>query len=160
MKGIFRGKARSWGLGESKSGKEQVGVEFEILTPDAEFKTLTWYGYFTEKTLDRTIESLRIMGWTGNDLEQLSGLDTNEVDLVVDEEEYEGKLHTKVQWVNRVGGLQIKAPLSPEKTRSFAAAMKDRIKAIDAAGGLRAKPAKSPVIPPEPPPLTDDDLHF
>jgi hypothetical protein len=172
-KRIYRARARpgSWGLGETGGGNPQIAVEFEILTPDTPEKVLTWYGHFTEASADRTIESLRHMGWTGNDFEVLEGLDTNEVDLVVEEEDFEGKVSTKVQWVNRVGGVAIKTPLAGDKLKSFAAAMRGRIQALDAAGGRKPAAAKPRPPPPpgapagadrrpEPPPLDDADLPF
>jgi hypothetical protein len=166
MKGTFRAKAKSWGLGESGTGKEQIAINFDILTEGAEFKSLNWYGYFTEDALERTVESMRHCGWTGVDVADLSGLDTNEVDLVVDEEEYQGKLQTKVKWVNRVGGLALKAPLTDERAKAFGAALRDKIKALDAGKSSRpaaARPALSSrggALPPEPPPHQDADIPF
>lgn len=137
-KRTYRAKAREWGLGETGTGKEQVAVEFTILTEGATEQGLVWYGYFTEATLERTIESLRHMGWKGDDpSDGLPGLDANEVDIVVENEEFEGRTYAKVQWVNRPGGLAIKAPLAPEKAKAFGAAMRERIRAIDASKGER-----------------------
>lgn len=162
MQGKFRAKAKTWDLGETSTGKEQVAVEFQILTEGAEYSTITWYGYFTEDTWQRTIESLRYMGWKGENLEDLSGLDANEVELEVGEEEYQGKTQTKVKWVNRAGGLNLKAPLSPERKKSFAAQMSQKIRALDASQGNR-KPSQNGVKPPaarpEPPPHTDNDFN-
>lgn len=160
MRGTYKAKAKSWGLGESGTGKEQVAVSFDILTEGAELPNITWYGYFTEETMARTVESLRICGWKGDDLSVLDGLDANEVDLVIDEEVYEGKTQTKVKWINRSGGLALKAPLSDERKKAFAAAMRDRIRAIDAAGGKRTATAPKASRPPDPPPLTDQDIPF
>ena len=163
-KRFYKAKAKQWALAESSTGKEQVAVLFEILTPDAAEKHLTWYGFFTEATADRTIESLRYCGWQGDDLLDLTGLDTNEVELVVEDEEYEGKINVRVQWINRVAALSLKVPLTGDKAKAFAAAMKGKIRALDAAGGKRtpSKPASSsaPAGPPEPPPLTDADIPF
>jgi hypothetical protein len=159
----YEAKATEWALGESSSGKEQVVVSFHVLTPDAQEQRLTWYGYFTEKTADRTLESLRHCGWTGDDLTDLTGLDANEVQLVVEDEEYEGKVTAKVQWVNKAGGLALKAPLAPDKAKAFAASMRDRIRAMDAAGGVRkpsAAPKPASLAAPEPPPHSDADLPF
>lgn len=171
-KRVYRAKARTWGLGESSTGKEQVAVEFEVLTPDAAEHVLTWYGYFTDATWERTVESLRHCGWQGDDLTQLEDLDANEVDLVVEDEEYEGKAYPRVQWVNRAGGLAIKTPLAGDKAKAFAAGMKDRIRALAAssgqprpqrqarpAGARQGSPASGP-IGPEPPPITEEDLGF
>lgn len=139
-KRIFAAKAKSWGLGEAGTGKEQVAVEFETLTEGADVKSITWFGYFTENTWERTIESLRYCGWKGEDLSDLSGLDANEVDLVIEDEEYQGNTYAKVQWVNRRGGLALKAPLTVERAKSFAASMKDKIKALEASKGQKKAP--------------------
>lgn len=169
-KRIFRARAASWGLGESSTGKEQVAVEFRISTENADVQSLTWYGYFTEATADRTLESLRYCGWTGDDLLNLEGLDANEVDLVIEDEEYNGQVRPKVQWVNKPGGLALTSPLTGDRAKAFAASMKEKIRALDASKGVRksaapaqqrsaAKPAPSRggAVPPEPPPHTDAD---
>jgi hypothetical protein len=167
-KRFYKAKAAEWALGETASGKEQVAVAFNILTPDAQENRLTWYGYFSDGAVDRTLESLRICGWQGDDLTDLTGLDANEVELVVEDEEYpegSGKWRAKVQWVNRSGGLALKAPLAGDKAKAFAASMRERIRALDAANGKRVSngaPKQSPSMrAPEPPPLTDaDNLPF
>jgi|GEM_PF-1281403 len=171
-KRIFRAKARAghWGLGVTGSGKDQVAVLFDISTEGADVKDITWYGYFTEATFERTIEALRHCGWEGDDLSNLQGLDAHEVDLVIEDEEYNGSIAPKVQFVNRPGGLALSAPMGVEKTKAFAASMRDRIRAIDASKGVRKaaatpatapKPAPRPAPqragPPEPPPHTDAD---
>lgn len=142
----YLAKAKSWQLGESSTGKERVEVVFEITTPDADLRTITWYGYFsTEKLAARTVESLRICGWEGDDLTEMEGLNKNDVELVVADEEYEGKTYAKVQWVNRPGGMSMSAPLTGDRAKSFAASMRDRIRAMDAAKGKKApKPAAAP----------------
>lgn len=159
---FYRAKAKEWQLGESENGKPFVGVLFEVLTADAQEKHLTWRGFFTEATTERTIESLRYMGFEGDDLEQLVGLDRNEVDLVVEDEEYDGKTYARVQWVNRAAALRVKQALTGDKAKSFAASMKAAFRTHDAANGKRASSAKSPTADkrPEPPPLSDADIPF
>lgn len=161
-KRVYRARAAQWALGESKSGKEQVVVYFNVLTEGAAEPAITWYGYFTEATADRTLESLRNCGWAGDDLTDLTGLDANEVDLVVEDEEYEGKVNAKVRWVNKPGAFALKAPLAADKAKAFAASMRDRIRALDASNGVRktTAPTVKPKGPPEPPALTDADLPF
>lgn len=164
----YAARAKEWALGETAKGGEEVVVHFEILTPDAEMSAINWYGYFTDKTWERTIESLRICGWTGADLQSLDGLNANEVELVIEDEEYEGKMRARVRWVNRPGGLSLKAPLSGDRAKSFAASMRDRIKALDATSPQRPAPRTQPAMAPPPhigqnggaPPLTDDDIPF
>lgn len=163
----YTAKAKAWGLGETDKGTEEIAVEFEILTEGAHVERITWHGYFSDKTWERTVESLRYMGWEGNDLADVQGLDMNEVELVVEDEEYQGKVYAKVRWVNRMGGLAIKAPLTGDKAKAFAASMRDKIKALDASAP-KAKPAAKktaprPVAAPygnSAPAHTDDDLPF
>lgn len=168
-------RAEQWGIGETDSGKPQVAVGFQILTEGADPGYITWHGYFTEKTADRTIESLRLCGWQGDDLTELTdsnpaaNLSANEVELVIEDETYEGKTRAKVQWVNRPGGaLALKAPLVGDKLKAFAAEMRQNIRAFDAAKGVKrpaARPQSSTPPPPHigddaAPPLTDDDIPF
>jgi hypothetical protein len=167
MKGKFKARAKTglWGLGATSSGNKEVAVLFDILDESAEYSSLTWRGYLSDAAFERTIESLRICGWEGDDLSKLEGLDKNEVELVVEEEEYEGKIQTKVRWVNRLGSLSIKAPLEGDQLKSFAAAMQSRIRALDASKGKKTNGASKPSSPPpsgppEPPPLTDADIPF
>lgn len=158
-KRTYRARAAVWGLGESGTGKEQVAVEFKVLTEGAAEQSLTWYGYFTDGAIEKTIESLRNCGWQGDDLSQLDGLGANEVDIVVEDETYEGKTTARVQWVNKVGALAIKTPLTPDRAKSFAAAMKDRIRAVELAGGKRTTP-KPASAPTGQKPLSESDIPF
>lgn len=168
MKGKYKGRAKTWGLGETSKGDPQVAVEFTIPVEGGDPALRTWYGYFTDKTADRTIESLRTCGWKGDDLSDLTGLDANEVELVIDEEEYpvgSGKMRDKVEWINKLSsGAILKTPMSEDKAKSFAAQMKARIRAFDAAGGKKTTAQKSngsaAPASPEPPPISDADLPF
>lgn len=76
------------------------------------------------KGAQTTIEALRACGWSGDDLADLHGLDANEVELVIDHETYQGETHPKVKFVNRPSGLGLKAPMTLEQARAFAARMK------------------------------------
>lgn len=172
-KRYVRSKAQEWALGESDNGKPYVGVSFKITDPaDKQEKFVGWKGFFTELTADRTIESLRYMGFEGDDVSNLVGLDKNEVEIVVEDEEYEDqqtgevKTATKVAWVNQPRGPMVKTKLEGEKAKSFAAQMKERFRAVDAANGKRVsnKPGTAPAAAgpkgDEPPPMTDNDIPF
>ena len=161
--GRYRARGVQAALGKTSKGGEQVAVEFQVY--DAEGvpgESITWYGYFTEKTFERTIESLRLCGWTGNDLSDLSGVDANEVSLTIENEEYNGTTRSKVQWVNAPGaGLTLKEQLSPEEATSFAQRMKGRIVAMSANGARRPSAVQArnaSALRPEPPPHADDDF--
>lgn len=140
--GTYNAIARGGQLSESKNkGTPQVVVQFEVC--DAEFagQTITWTGFFTEKTEDRTLEALRIAGWRGDDITDLSDLsreDVPVVQLVVEEETYEGKVYSRVRWVNKAGGgLNVK-PLDAKRAATFASRMKAKVRAFDAKAGATA----------------------
>lgn len=182
--GTQRAKAVSWALGQANTGTPQVGVEFELLDADGR-PHITWYGFFTDKTLERTVESLRHMGWEGCDLDQLDGLDRNEVYLVIDEQpDLEGKMRARVRWVNSSGGLAMTNRLEGNDLRAFSAQMRSAILALDPSNAAKhaaarkpsqaRKPAPSsarsdssrgpmsPEPPPDfgPPPHDDSDIPF
>lgn len=145
--GTYRARPVRAALGVTGTGKEQIGVLFDLVDPPGE--RITWYGYFTEGTFDRTIESLRAIGWSGTDLAEFQGdivpqgFD-REVELVVKQEEYNGKVSAKVAFINSGGGLAMKDVLAPDAARVFAAQMKGRIAALDhAQGGAPARSARA-----------------
>lgn len=172
MERRYTARARAWGIGVTND-KETIGVQFQITTENAEFNHITWYGFFTEKTWERTIESLRYCGWEGDDIAELTdsrgGLDKNEVELVIDDEDYKGNLVAKVKWVNRVG-VALKAPLQGDRLKAFSASMRSQIRAKDASEGRKPAPRSQPAGPRPteavraedfgPPPMSDDDIPF
>ena len=126
--GKYRARAIRGDFGFTQGGKEQVVVEFDLLDDDYQGRKINWFGYFTDKTTDRTLDSLRHCGWDGVDLQVLTGLGSTEVELIIERKEYNGKERTKVQWVNRLGsGFQQKAPMGADQAKAFAEKMKGKI---------------------------------
>lgn len=165
--GRYKARAIEGALGETSGGKEQVAVLFEIVEGDYQGQQMTWYGYFhgadsskAQKNAKRTLESLRHCGWKGDDLTDLSGLGANEVQIVVEQEEYEGKIRTKIAWVNKCGGLALNTPLTGDKAKAFAARMKGLALTVKPPEPAVA-PAPGPYAPPSVMPgLTDEDIPF
>jgi len=125
--GNYTAKATgSFDFGTSARGTEQVAVEVEILDGEEAGRFMTWFGYFSEKTSERTVEALRLLGWQGDDITKLEGLGSRRVSIVVEHEDYDGKTNAKIQWVNRLGGLgvKLKTPMDDKAKRVFAAKMK------------------------------------
>jgi len=139
--GRYKAQASSWGLGYTKGGKPQIAIEMRVLDEEASGELITWYGYFTDAAKERTFSALRTLGWEGDDLANLNGLDKNEVSITVKSEEWEGSWTQKVAWINPLGGLGLKNPMTPEQAKSFAATMKGD--AIASRGGT-SKPASRP----------------
>jgi hypothetical protein len=155
--GTYRGKAipDSHRLGRSKNkGTEQSEVEFELTQEGFTGTRITWVGYYTERTEDRTLESLRHAGWTGDDLaaSPLPGLGSTEVDLVIENEEYDGKTRSKVAFVNKPGGIAMGVPMDDVQRRSFADRMRAKI-ALQKNGAGTATPSSGGA-------KTTDDLPF
>jgi hypothetical protein len=144
MIGTFKARAKEWGLGHSKNGKEQVAVLFEITQGEHAGQVITWFGFFTEQTTERTLDSLRHCGWDGNDFVSLAGLDANEVELVINEETYEGKTHSRVQWVNRPARLALREQMNAGALASFAAKMKGRAQQHKQQYGAQPAPSAQP----------------
>lgn len=122
--GTYKAKAVSGALGETSKGDPQVAVEFEVVEGEFAGQTITWFGYFTDRTTERTMQALRFAGWKTDDLSDLAGLGSTEVKIVCQNEEYQGKTSLKVQWVNKIGGLALKAPMDASKAKAFAQRMK------------------------------------
>src|SRR5688500_1276083 len=125
--GTYTAKGVEAKLGFTAAGKEQVAVRLRLSSGEG----ITYFGYFTEKTTERTLESLRHLGWAGEDLFDLSGIDQNEVEIVVEHEEYEtdsGELKTsaKVRWINAIGGggIAMKSTMDVAQAKAFAQRMK------------------------------------
>ncbi len=125
-------------LGTSKT-KGTPFIEFYLKILDGENKGgfVRWTGYFTENTNERSIQSMQICGWAGDDLSefsdgQLHGLDKNEVSIVVEMETYqneagEDRSAPRVAWINRAGGyLNVSAKMDP----GAAAAFGDRMRGL------------------------------
>lgn len=121
-------------LGESTNGKEQVAICFELTEGEFAGRRLTWFGYFaTDKNSENTLKALRNCGWKGSDLWDVTKQELNQpVSLAIEEEEYEGKWHNKVNWVNSPngGGIKLEKPMDQLKARSFAERMKAKAMAV------------------------------
>lgn len=141
LAGTHRARAQEWQLGMSSTGKEQIAVMFQLIGGPHDGKHITWFGYFTDNTVDRTLESLRHCGWDSDSIAELDSLGANEVELVIEDETYEGKTRSKVKWVNRVSRLQMKDQMSPAQVQAFAAKLRGKTVASQKKYG--AQPAAS-----------------
>jgi hypothetical protein len=153
-KGYYTARAVSGEFGySSNKGTEQVAVEFEILDEAHAGERIHWMGFFTDKTTDRTMESLRICGWRTDDVTDLQGIGDNQVQLVVDHEEYDGKVLAKVQWVNRIGGgFKMGSTMSEAQKKAFSARMRG--------AAVKSRSAAPPANGSDKPKDNSDDVPF
>lgn len=171
--GKYRGKAKEWGIGKAGTGTVQVAIRFDLLDVVSEqgvCDSINYYGALSEAAYPFTVKALRACGWQGCDLTELEnnggGLDAQEVQLVVELEDYNGETRAKVRWVNTLGGLAMKDTLEGDSLKAFATQMKGKILALDpssakkvaANGRAPLRRATAPVE--EPPPPGDNDIPF
>jgi hypothetical protein len=113
MPGEYTGKVTDYGISETKAGMPQVFIKF---TFNENGKSLTWFGGLSsDKALDFSGKNLIRCGFRGTDLTVLANgvaanaLNTNkDLQLVVENETYEGKTRTKIKFINEIGGVQSK----------------------------------------------------
>lgn len=172
--GKFRARAvvGSAQLGVAGSGTEQVACQIELLEGPDKGAVLPWYGFFTPSTEERTLESLRYLGWEGDnilDLSTIGGPDAPDVIAVLeDEANDQGEVRTRVRWINKVGsGSLIKTQMAPDQAQAFAARMKGKVLALKQKSGAPApssttrKPAPARgSMPQHAPAHTDDDINW
>lgn len=155
--GVWKARACEAALGFTLGGKRQIGIDFVLLEGPNIGAHITWYGYFTDASWERTIQAMQYCGWGSSDLNDLRGIDANEVSLVIDHETHPttGEVHARAQWVNQLGGVVMKSRMDSGQTAAFAAEMKGRIIALGASGG-----SKRPTRAPDPADAPDDDIPF
>lgn len=150
-------------LGESGTGTAHIAVLFE----SPEGARITWYGYLSDAALERTIASLRILGFDPAEhngmLDALHGtklLVSRKAEIVVELETYNGETRPKVKWVNDVGGGMGKG-MEADKAKSFAASLRQKIlSAQPPKPSAKPGPARAPAAVPAGAIDPDDDLPF
>lgn len=158
MKGKYLGRAIGTEWGRSQKGNMQIAVTCEITQAcDEHGKTITWFGTFSDAATEMAVRALRAFGWEGDDLSDLDNLDTEqckrflgrEVELVIEEEEYDGKVRSRVRFVNEpgTGKFAFKEPVGGNDLRRFAASMKSAIKAIGGGGGGKPNGSRKDDVP-------------
>lgn len=180
LNGTYRGKVTDGLLGQ---GKKEEDVDL-VLTCEAkvgdQLVRLAYRGYFTEKATEHTFKALRAAGFKDADLSPLyeEGAWARlvpkppDVEFVIEQEPdmayaENGELvqkfspegapltRARVRWINGTGAIGVRAPLSQDKAKLFAAKMKARLVQFDAqnkAPKTNGAPGRD-----EPPPLTDID---
>ena len=134
--GKYKARATAAGLSKAKTGTWQVIVTFQIADSD---ETINWYGYFTPRAMDRTIESIMICGYKGADPfvdfaeGNLEGLGSKDVELVIEDElDQDGTPRTRVRWVNafRGSGIPVLQPEDRAEARAAGAKAAARLAEI------------------------------
>lgn len=124
--GHHQAVAREHTFGKTSKGTEQVAVSFEFADGEHKGQRITWYGFFTDKTYERTLESLEAAGWDGESLQRLAGLGSRPCVLVIEHEQgQDGETYARVRWVNTLGGgLNVKEKLETGELSALEERMK------------------------------------
>jgi hypothetical protein len=180
--GKYKAKPVDWMATKTQAGLPQVTVLFEYeqdgdMPGKKETRQLSWYGSFKGGALERTIESLEMLGLRQPPYPAMESgreggaLDVNaEVEIVVEHRIHNGVRRAGVAWVNRVGGRAMESKLEAgegqqvfaEANQAFLAYMQQ--KGIQPKAAAPAAAAAQPgTIGATPPPqgnLGDDDIPF
>lgn len=115
--GTYRGRGveGSEQYGTTRGGNDQVVVDLQLETGEV----VSTFLYFSEAAAPHSIKRLRALGWDGDNLADLKGIGSRDVDVRVSYEEYEGKQQMRVEVVTG-GTVTIKDPLDDKGKRSFA----------------------------------------
>lgn len=142
--GRYRARAVEGDYGFAGTGTEQVAVLFEL---EGGLRR-TWYGYLSDGAVERTLKALKDCGVTN--LETLEGIDRNEVEVVLQTEEFNGSSKQKIAFVNPLGsgGVALKSRMDPTQKKSFAQRLKGKWLEL---GGSTAAPVAV---------ANDDDIPF
>lgn len=150
--------------GQSGQGSEQIALDVNI--PELE-RNFTTFLSFSDKAAPYSIERLRALGWTGDDISDLRGIDQNDVDVQIKYEMFEGKEQMRVQIATGGGGrIELKNVMTDRDKRDFSARMRAFLKGAPAAHSAAhsAAPAASRSVRREgafdPGPEPSDDIPF
>lgn len=118
--GQYLGSIEDFGISKSSKDQPQAFIKFKINKGERlGFCNLTWFGGLSEKVPQGkenspahwTVKTLLDCGFTGQEVEDLAlGVEGNslqlgkEMSLTIQDNEYEDKLTSRIQWVNVVGG--------------------------------------------------------
>lgn len=146
--GIYKGRAvkgadGSWAqYGKRENGNHELllNVKLEI---DGGALVRTVPLYFSQAAAPYSLERLRALGWKGENLANLDGIETNEVDVEVTQEQYDGKTRNKYNIMTGAGRFTTENPQSPAMWAAE----------VNAAIGLSSGAPATPNGPPPKPPF-------
>jgi hypothetical protein len=133
--GYWVARACKGALTRSRTGTPEVAVDLEIQDIPARGMRITWHGYLSDKAFANTIEKLHLMGWEGDDLNQLRGLDRNAVRVRVQHKPLGkgGALVASAEWIHEIEDSPTEdptsssTPMTAREAKAFAARMRPRV---------------------------------
>jgi len=155
--GTFAAKVTYIQMGITSTGKQQLGIRWAL--EDGE-SIWSYHWFSSEGAMKVTESTLQSIGWdpivNGWALDQIVETDLlvgREAQLVLAEEEYDGKRRVRVQFVNDInGGGGMRDAMTPEQVAEFVAALRAR-------AGAAPVPQAAPPSQPEKQ-YSDKDVPF
>lgn len=87
----------------SKKGTPQVTCKLGIVEGELSGESIYWTGYLTDKTVKRTVQALRALGFTGDKFADfLRQQPSQNVSIDVGHEEYNGNVRARVKFINTI----------------------------------------------------------
>lgn len=149
-------------FGFASTGTRQVGFRVEGLSGGEGFtgEVFSWYGYFTDTSGKRTLESLKTAGWKDDDdgwrgfgNSTLPGLGSTEFELQLEEEEEEDAegnpagTYWRPTFINKIG-VAMKEQMDAGTIKAFAAEMRAMFGGPPTAPAGRQRGAAAPTTAP------------
>lgn len=157
--GKYIARATNVALARSKAGNPMIVAEFEIRAGEYAGETITWWGSLAERAIDQTLDSLRTMGWRSDSLDDLTGSNEQNVELVVESEIFDGRRVPKIRWINRPGARDRSAALERGEAKAIAAQLRGAVLAHKAKTGS-AQETRQPMAARATSATEDDDIPF
>jgi hypothetical protein len=156
--GTYHARIQRYEMGETDKGTPYVRVLLAVEDGGMNPSEISYFGYLTEKSAPYTLRTLLTMGFTGSDPLDLADaakgnlLTTEELDVVIEHETYEGKTRAKVI---AIYGHRPSMTPSQAKVKLGAMNLKAQLAAIKAELGIKtqapkpapAQPAHEPDLP-------------
>ena len=129
MAGTYSATIVATALRTSNTGKDCVSLQFKTIadlgTGDPCEKTVFGSLWLTDKAGTRTVQTLREIGWLGTTFEELNGKNPlwgREVEISTSEEEYNGKVRERADFVHAKGNYAERGvrPCPPREAKAIA----------------------------------------
>jgi hypothetical protein len=114
-------KLVTYSIGLASTGREQIGILFEVTEGELQGRELTWFGSFTPESFPITVKTLRELGWSAQNVGTLRTelrLGTL-VQLVCEPETFNGRERLRVKFVNRRGVVRMDQHMTKEQRSAF-----------------------------------------
>jgi len=108
---------------DTEPAKPQVALLMEFVDGPYKGLSLTWYGFFTDKTKAGTIRALRAVGWQGDDLTELTTARGEAPCTVQTEADLDGVTRARIRFIGG-GVIAMKSVMNHDQKKAFAASMR------------------------------------